>query len=83
MGIKTNDIKKGTRFRLRNGWEATMKDNGRGNTRYAEVEGYYTEIGSVYAHDIVRVQINGVWEPVEHTEAQLKLRDRVRDLMGL
>jgi hypothetical protein len=83
MGIKTNDIKKGTRFRLRNGWEATMKDNARGNTRIAEVYGWETEMGSVYAHDIVRVQINGVWEIVEHTEAQLKLRDRVRDLMGL
>lgn len=81
--IKTNDIKKGQRVMLRNGWEADMMDNGRGNTRLAMVFGFEREAGSVYAHDIMRVQVkddspNGyTWQRVEHTVAQIKLRARV------
>ena len=80
--MKTNDIKKGVRFRLMNGWYATMMDNMRGNTRMAEVEGMYTEIGSVYAHDIASVRVTSVhgdtfWQAVEHTKAQIKLRQTV------
>ena len=77
MAVKTNDIKKGMRIKLRNGWKGTMKDNMRGNTRMAEVEGYFTEIGSVYSHDIVSVKIDGVWQDVEHTKSQLDLKKRV------
>ena len=33
----TKEIKKGDRFQLRNGWFGTMKDNGRGVTRMAEI----------------------------------------------
>ena len=73
----TNEIKKGTRFQLRNGWFATMFDNRKGNTRMAEVEGLFTEIGSVYSHDIMRALVNGNWVPVKHTAAQNKLRTRV------
>ena len=73
--MKTNDIKKGTRVQLRCGWYATMYDNMKGNTRMAEVEGIYTECGSVYAHDIVKAQkADGTWEKVEHTPAQLKMK---------
>lgn len=78
MSIKTNDIKKGTRFLLRCGWFATMEDNARGNTRVATVEGNYTEIGSVYAHDIKSVLVNGEWVSVEHTPKQLALREKLR-----
>jgi hypothetical protein len=42
--MKTNEIKKGMRVKLRNGWYGTMMDNQRGTTRMVEVEGYYTEI---------------------------------------
>lgn len=70
--MKTNDIKKGMRIRLRNGWYATMQDNKRGNIRMAEVEGIYTEIGSVYGHDIISVLVGDAWQEVEHTEAQRK-----------
>ncbi len=79
--MKTNDIKKGTRFRLANGWYATMMDNTRGNLRMAEVEGVYTEIGSVYAHDIISAQFGeeGCWDDVEHTPAQIKLRATVEE----
>lgn len=76
--MKTNEIKKGTRIRLRNGWNATMFDNMRGNTRMAEVEGFVTEIGSVYSHDIMAVlNPDGSETPVEHTSAQIKLRTQV------
>lgn len=60
-----------------NGWEADMADNAKGNTRMAKVYGHFTEIGSVYSHDIVAVQspVNPyMWNSVEHTPAQLKLQ---------
>lgn len=76
--ILTNDIKKGTRIRLACGWFATMADNMKGNRRMAEVEGFFTEIGSVYSHDIVSAEIDGEWVTVEHTPAQKKLRQTVK-----
>ena len=81
--MKTNDIKKGWRVQLRNGWSGTMADNARGNTRMVTVEGYETETGSVYAHDIVKVLEPGHgWFEVEHTPAQIKLRESVSVLFG-
>ena len=68
--MKTNDIKKGMRIQLKNGWYATMEDNRKGNIRMATVEGYFTETGSVYAADIVRVLVDDQWVKVEHTENQ-------------
>ena len=77
--MKTNEIKKGQRVQLRNSWEGTMFDNAKGNTRMVNVEGFVTEIGSVYSHDIVAVWVDGSfdWTPIEHTPAQLKLRKLV------
>lgn len=76
--MKTNELKKGTRIKLANGWEATLEDNMKGNTRLAKVFGLYTEIGSVYSHDIVSYEsMLGGWKPVEHTPAQLKLKKQV------
>ena len=72
--MKTNDIKKGMRVRLRNGWYGTMADNMKGNTRMVEVEGWFTETGSVYSHDIAFVEVDGEWLTVEHTKAQLDLK---------
>lgn len=76
--MKTNDIKKGTRVQLRCGWEATIEDNRKGNTRMATVYGFCTEMGSVYSHDIVSVQTENGWKAVEHTPAQKKLRSILR-----
>lgn len=75
----TNEIRKGDRILLRNGWYGTMKDNARGQTRIAEVEGFYTETGSVYAHDIVAAQKvdGGQWTRITHTPAQEQLRLRL------
>jgi hypothetical protein len=50
----------------------------KGNTRLATVYGEFTETGSVYAHDIVQVQIADQWFPVEHTPAQIKLKDQLK-----
>jgi len=77
--IKTNDIKKGQRIQQRNGWYGTMFDSKKGNIRTVEGEGDFKEIGSVYAHEIVRAQDDqGVWHTVEHTQAQLKLKSKLR-----
>lgn len=77
--LKTNDLKKGDRVQLRNGWYATVQDNLKGNTRCLLVEGFSTEMGSVYAHDIVlKINESGINEPIEHTPAQTKLRETVK-----
>jgi hypothetical protein len=79
--MKTNDLKKGDRVQLRNGWYATVEDNLKGNTRLLTVEGFSKEMGSVYSHDIVlKVNASGINEAIEHTEAQIKLRDAVKSI---
>lgn len=76
--MKTNELKKGVRVKLANGWQAIIEDNMKGNTRLAKVFGIFTEIGSVYAHDIVAYSDEkGNWLPVEHTPAQIKMRKQV------
>lgn len=50
--MKANDLKKGDRVRLNNGWFATIEDNKKGAIRMATVEGFVTEMGSIYAADI-------------------------------
>ncbi len=80
---KTNDLKKGTRVKLNNGWEADLVDNRRGNTRDAKVYGDYTETGSVYSHDMVEYKdANGDWQPIEHTKAQLDCKAMNAALFG-
>lgn len=78
--MKTNDLKKGAIVMLSNGWKARIEDNMKGNTRLATVYGFFTETGSVYAHDIVKVDIDGQWCSIQHTPAQLKLRSRVEEI---
>ena len=79
----TNDLKKGTRIYLRNGWEATLIDNKKGNTRLADVEGFCQEMGSVYSHDIMRYQdVEGNWHDVEHTDKQKQCRKMVLSMFG-
>ena len=86
--MKTNELKKGQRIKLRNGWEAEIADNMRGNTRMAKVFGHFTETGSVYSHDIVSYLEKGDdlvpprWSDVEHTKPQLKLMQQVEQFYG-
>lgn len=56
--MKTNEMKKGTHILLRNGWEAVIEDNAKGNTRLCTVFGDFEEMGSVYSHDIVGYAFN-------------------------
>lgn len=77
--MKTSEIKKGMRILLSNGWYGTMMDNMRGTTRLAEVEGYYTEVGSVYSYDIVAVEVGGEFQKVDYTEKELKLKKTVAE----
>ena len=83
----TNDIKKGMEIKsVQLGEPVTgiMMDNLKGNTRLVAVKGseigYFDEIGSVYSHDIVEVKVDDAWIPVTHTEAQLKLKQQVKEL---
>lgn len=80
--MNTNDLKKGTRITLRNGWAAELFDNRKGNTRLAKVFGDYTEIGSIYSHDIMLATVRGHEVKVDHTPSQIKLRDMLKGLFG-
>ena len=76
--MKTNELKREDRIQLRNGWYGTVKDNMKGDRRICEVEGFYTETGSVFSHDIAYfITPEGKHVPIEHTDAQKKLRVRI------
>jgi hypothetical protein len=62
--IETNSLKKGTPITLKNGWAAVIMDNMKGDIRMAEVDGYFKEIGSIYASDIDTAFVDGKWQPV-------------------
>jgi hypothetical protein len=78
----SKDIKKGMRVRLANGWYGTMMDNMRGTTRLVEVEGHYTETGSVYSHDIIVAQTPTGWEAVVHTAKELQCKEMNEAIFG-
>lgn len=82
MKIKTADIKKGTTILLNNGWYGTMMDNKKGVTRFAEVEGFETEVGSIYAHDIAAAFINDQWTSVEYTQKELDCKAMNESIFG-
>jgi hypothetical protein len=79
--VFTNDLKKGTEIKLRNGWFGTLTDNAKGNIREAEVRGDFTETGSVYSHDIMQAKVGGAWVMITHTGKQLECR-KMNDAMG-
>lgn len=71
--IFSNALKIGDKVRLKNGWDAVMMDNKRGNIRMAEVHGICTEIGSIYAWDInYRIEEDGTGTLVKLTPKQEK-----------
>lgn len=78
--ITTNELKKGATITLRNGWKARIEDNMKGNTRLCTVYGDFTEMGSVYSHDIMTATQNGEDFQVVHTDKQNKLRATVDNL---
>ena len=82
--MKIDDLKKGTRVKQANGWEAVLLDSKKGTTRLAEVYGDYTEAGSIFSHDIVAYQdANGDWHnDVEYSQSQQKCREMDAALFG-
>tara|TARA_R100001530_G_C4293351_1_gene148588 strand:+ start:399 stop:647 length:249 start_codon:yes stop_codon:yes gene_type:complete len=82
--METNELKKGDRVVLANGWKATIEDNRKGNTRLATVYGIFTEMGSVYSHDILyKVDMTtGQTTPIDHTPQQNKCKTMNNLLFG-
>jgi hypothetical protein len=84
MSVSMKHVRKGTSVKLRNGWTAQVEDNQtRGHARLATVYGDYTEMGSVYATDIVEARMpDGSWQVVAHSPAALKVAAK-RTMYGL
>lgn len=81
--MKTNELKKNTKVQLRNGWKATLLDNKKGNVRDALVEGFCTEAGSIYTHNIVARFENGSWiHDIEYTDSQKNCEKLSKSLFG-
>jgi len=80
--MKTNDLKKGDTVILRNGWKADLMDNKKGTIRDAKVYGTFTEVGSIYAHDIVGYmdKDGNKQSDIELTQSQTKCWDYNREL---
>ena len=85
--MTTNEIKKGMRIKsVQLGVPVTgiMMDNLKGNTRLVDVKGsevgMFDEMGSVYSHDIIVVEVDGNWVDVTHTEKQLKLKQTLSSI---
>ena len=77
----TNELKKGDMVMQKNGWRAKIEDNMKGNTRLCTVYGDFTEMGSIYSHDILyKENDDGSRTVIEHTPAQLKLKQQVAAL---
>ena len=85
--MTTNEIKKGMKIlsvQLGVPVSGIMMDNLKGNTRLVDVKGsevgFFDEMGSVYAHDIILVEMNSNWVEVSHTEKQLKLKQTLSSI---
>jgi hypothetical protein len=74
--IRTDQLKKGMRIRLRSGWEALVVKGCDGNTLQAQVFGDFTETGRIYAHDVVAAMIDGAWVEVEMNLQQMATQAR-------
>jgi hypothetical protein len=75
----SNELKKGAKIVLKGtGWKGTIYDNAKGNIRMAEVEGIYTEIGSIYVWDIAYAIIDGVQVKIDLTDKQLKAMKTIK-----
>ena len=85
--MTTNEIKKGMKIKsVQLGVPVTgiMLDNKKGNTRLVDVKGsevgMFDSTGSVYAYDIILVEVDGNWVEVTHTEKQLKLKKSLANM---
>tara|TARA_B100000959_G_C14785141_1_gene543179 strand:- start:79 stop:336 length:258 start_codon:yes stop_codon:yes gene_type:complete len=85
--MKTNEIKKGTKVKLTSPpVTGIMADNLRGIRRTVDVKGSeaggFDETGSVWAFNILQVEVDGKWQDVEHTPQQLAYKNDVKALWG-
>ena len=83
MAIIASELKKGTRIRLDNGWEAVLLDKpGKGNIRKAKVYGAFTETGSIYVDKIVAAFIDSALVDVTLDPGQKEFGD-MKSYFGL
>jgi len=80
--LRTDQLKKGMRLKLQNGWEAIVVEECCGNILRAKVFGDFTETGSVYAHEIVAAEVDGKWVEVKMTELQTQFQKEINFLRG-
>lgn len=81
--ILSNDIKDGDVFVQNNGWVGEMVDNMRGNTRVANIHGYFEETGSVYVWHISQVAKDGVLRKLKLTPKQEKDKLRTEEFESI
>ena len=79
--IKSNDLKKGDLIKMKGtDWYGQIIDNGRGNIRYANIHGFCSEMGSIYAWDIWTVCKDAKFYYVELTDKQQSDQKKCADL---
>ena len=74
----SNDLKKGMKVMLKNGWEAEIMDNRKGNIREALVHGDFDDYGSIYVWDISYVYVGEEEVRIELTQKQKTDRKLVK-----
>ena len=55
--MKANELTKGQRVTLKNGFQAEIQNNKKGNIREAIVYGYAVDHGRIYIWDIVGIEL--------------------------
>ena len=70
--ITSNEMKKGDFILQVNGWYGEILDNMKGNTRVANIHGYFTEAGSIYVWDITNIVKDGKLYNLKLTDKQVK-----------
>jgi hypothetical protein len=78
----TKEIKKGDRIQMSNGWYGTILDNKSGTILMPEIEGTFTERGSVYSFNIAYVVKNEQKIPVEYSAKELQVKTMNERIFG-
>ena len=79
-----NDMKKGQTGMLKNGWAFRIEDHLKGTIRMATVWGDFTEMGSIYAHEIATLDMpDGSTEAIEFTPAQHQKIDNIKRSLAM
>ena len=74
-----NDMRKGQMGTLKDTrWRFRIEDNLRGMTRLATVWGLFTEMGSIYVHDIAYLDGPNGPEPLDLTPEQQKKASKIK-----